>query len=125
AEIQLLDLAFAAVREDIRLLSERLHPSLPAEERALFDVYQRILDSSDMGEEVKKKIYQGNWAPGALRDVIKEHIFQLESLDNEYMRDRVADIKDLGLRVLASLQKNDRASPQYAERTILIGEELT
>ncbi len=125
AEIQLLNFAFAAVREDIRLLSERLHPSLPPEERALFDVYQRILDSSDLGKSVIKKIREGNWAPGALRDVIQEHINQLESLDNEYMRDRVADIKDLGVRVLACLQKNDRASLHYAERTILIGEELT
>lgn len=125
AEIQLLELAFAAVREDIRLLSERLHPSLPPEERALFDVYQRILDSSDLGKTVVEKIREGNWAPGALRDVITEHVNYLENLDNEYMRDRVADIRDLGRRVLASLQKNDRATLPYTEKTILIGEELT
>lgn len=125
SEVQMLELAFAAVREDIRLLSERLHPSLPQEERALFDVYQRILDSSDLGKAVIKKIRAGNWAPGALRDVIQEHVSHLENMDNDYMRDRVADIRDLGLRVLACLQKNDRATPQYVERTILIGEELT
>ncbi len=69
-EIQLLEAAFAAVREDLRLLSERLYPSLPAEERALFDVYQRILDSADLGKEVADRIRDGNWAPGALRDTI-------------------------------------------------------
>jgi phosphotransferase system enzyme I (PtsP) len=125
SEVQLLDAAFAAVREDLRVLSERLYPSLPAEERALFDVYQRILDSADLGKEVVERIEAGNWAPGALRDTIEAHVRRLENLDNEYMRERATDIKDLGLRVLSYLQKNDRAMPQYAERTILIGESLT
>ena len=51
--------------------------SLPEEERALFDVYQRILDSSDLGKEVVDKIRAGNWAPGALREVIQAHVRRL------------------------------------------------
>lgn len=125
AEIESLNTAFATVREDLRILSERLYPSLPAEERALFDVYQRILDSAELGKEVADQIQAGNWAPGALRNVVQTHIRRLENLDNEYMRERAADIKDLGLRVLICLQKNNRAAPKYAEKTILIGEELT
>jgi phosphotransferase system enzyme I (PtsP) len=124
-EIRLLDAAFSSVREDLRLLSERLYPSLPSEERALFDVYQRILDSADLGKEVVDNIRAGNWAQGALRDSIQLHVRRLESLDNEYMRERAIDIKDLGLRVLAYLQKNHHAKPQYAEKTILIGETLS
>jgi len=123
-EVDLLESAFAAVREDLKLLSERLYPSLPLEERALFDVYQRILESSELGQEVSDKIREGNWAPGALRVVIQAHVRRLENLDNEYMRERAEDIKDLGSRILAYLQKNDRAAPQYTDKTILIGESI-
>ena len=125
SEIQLLDSAFSAVREDLRLLGERLYPSLPAEERTLFDVYQRILDSADLGKEVADHIRQGKWAGAALRDVIMGHVHHLENLDNEYMQVRTEDIKDLGLRVLSYLQQHERAIPHYAEKTILIGETLT
>jgi len=125
AEIMLLENAFATVREDLRLMSERLYPTLPMEERALFDVYQRILDSADLGKEVADKIRAGNWAPGALRACIEAHVRHLETHDNEYMRERAIDIKDLGLRVLTYLHKNDRAVPEYAEKTILIGETLS
>jgi phosphotransferase system enzyme I (PtsP) len=125
AEIQLLESAFFTVRDDLRQLSERLHPMLPPEERALFDVYQRILDSSDLGKEVADKVYEGNWAPGALRDVIQAHVRRLENLENEYMRERADDIRDLGRRVLMCLQKSDRAVPKYSEKTILIGETIT
>lgn len=125
SEIESLDAAFATVRDDLRQLSERLYPMLPSEERALFDVYQRILDSADLGKEVADYIRAGNWAQGALRQSIQAHVRRLESLDNEYMRERSVDIKDLGLRVLACLQKNKRVVPQYSEKTILIGETLS
>jgi phosphotransferase system, enzyme I, PtsP len=124
-EIVLLESAFAAVRDDMRILSERLSTVLPAEERELFEVYQRILDSAELGKEVADAVKAGNWAPGALRQVIELHVRRIESLDNEYMRERSEDIKDLGQRVLAYLQKNDRAAPTYAPQTILMGETLT
>src|SRR3990167_4624887 len=124
-EIELLDYAFSAVREDLHSLGERLFPSLPPEERALFDVYQQILSSPELLDEIKSAIRQNNWAPGALREILQLHIRRLESLENEYMRERATDIKDLGHRVLAYLQQNERALPQYTEKTILIGEELT
>ncbi|HVE44609.1 MAG TPA: phosphoenolpyruvate--protein phosphotransferase [Gammaproteobacteria bacterium] len=124
AEITLFNTALAAAREEMRLLTDRLYPRLPPDERALFDVYQRILDHDGLGEEVIGYIQAGNWAPGALRQTISQHVRRLELSENTYMRERIVDIKDLGLRILAYLQKNDRALPEYAEKTILIGESI-
>ncbi len=124
-EIQLLEQALAAGREDFRVLGERLYPNLPIEERSLFDVYQRMLDTSDLGAEIVRLIRSGHWAQGALKQVIQSHVQHLENLDNEYLRERAIDIKDLGHRVLAYLQRNERALLQYADKTILIGEQLT
>ena len=124
-EIQLLESALAAGREDFRILGERLYPNLPHEERALFEVYQRMLDTTDLGAEIIQVIRRGNWAQGALRQVIQSHVRHLESLENEYLRERAIDIKDLGHRVLAYLQRNDRSLPTYADKTILVGEQLS
>ena len=125
AEIALLHDAFAAVREDIRLLGERLAPTLPKEELALFDVYQRILDSADLGAEVAQFIREGNWAPGALRETIEIHTRRIETLESEYMRERADDIKSLAQRVLVYLHKDERALPKYSDKSILIGDMLT
>ncbi len=125
AEIRMLEAALIAAREDIRILGERLYPNLPGEERSLFDVYERILDSSNLGVEIIEAIRRGNWAQGALREVIQLHVNRLESLENEYLRERAVDVLDLGHRILAHLQKNARSLPLYAEKTILIGEALT
>ncbi len=124
-EVRLLEMALAAGQEDFRVLSERLYPNLPIEERSLFDVYQRMLDTTDLGAEIVRAIQRGNWAQGALREVIEKHVTHLESMDNEYLRERAVDVKDLGHRVLAYLQRNERTLPEYPEHSILIGEELS
>lgn len=51
-EVRLLKAALALGQEDFRILASRLYPNLPPEERILFDVYQRILDSADLGAEL-------------------------------------------------------------------------
>lgn len=125
AEIQILENALAAGRKELHDLSEKLSPALSAKERSLFEVYQQLLDTTDFGAEIIHAIRRGNWAPGALRQVIQTYVEQLENLENEYLRERAVDIKSLGFRVLTYLQKMERPTPQYAEKTILVGEELT
>jgi len=125
SEIRLLEAALASGREDFRILSERLYPGLTNEERELFKAYQHMLEASDLGEEIIQLIRQGHWAQGALRRVIESHVRHLENLENDYLRERASDIRALGHRVLSYLQRSERSLPDYAEKTILIGEELT
>jgi len=125
SEIALLESALEAARQDMQLLSERLNPRLPTEEQILFDAYQRILDSTGLGQEVIEEIRRDNWAQGALRCVIQSHVRQLLGLDNEYMRERASDLRDLGRRVLSYLQQHKRVLPAYTDKTILIGEEIS
>ena len=124
AEIALWESAISAARHEMKILGDRLNPSLPSEEQLVFEAYQRMLDNSSLGEEVIEEIRSGNWAQGALRRVIQGQARRLETLENEYMRERAADLRDLGRRVLVYLQKHNRVMPTYAEKTILIGEEL-
>lgn len=124
-EIELFNNALGAAREEIRRLGVRISANLPEQEKALFDVYERILDSSGIGDEVIEEIKKGNWAQGALRTVVKQHIRHFKAMDDAYLRERATDIRDLGLRVLAHLQKKQAEVIEYPEATILIGDEVT
>ena len=70
AEIEVFNIALESARQDIRRMGDRLAPNLPAEEKALFDAYLRILDSSGLGCEVVDIIKTGQWAQGALKKII-------------------------------------------------------
>ncbi|MDV7212962.1 phosphoenolpyruvate--protein phosphotransferase [Azotobacter beijerinckii] len=125
AELALFGNALEAVRTDIRALSVKLATQLRPEERALFDVYLMMLDDASLGSEVQRVIRTGQWAQGALRQVVNEHIKRFELMDDAYLRERASDVKDLGRRLLAYLQQARQQAMVYAENTILVSEELS
>jgi len=125
-EIAAFRVAVETIREEISDLSARLESNLAPEDRALFEAYLLMLDENSLGFEVEQEIRRGNWAQGALRKVIKSHIRQFESMDDPYLRDRAEDIRDLGQRVLAALQKREKQGPiDYPAKLILVGDEIT
>ncbi|MGC5699409.1 phosphoenolpyruvate--protein phosphotransferase [Pseudomonas sp. NFXW11] len=125
AELALFKSALEGVRADMRALSEKLATQLRPEERALFDVYLMMLDDASLGSEVKTVIKTGQWAQGALRQVVTDHVNRFELMDDAYLRERASDVKDLGRRLLAYLQEERQQTLVYPDNTILVSEELT
>ncbi|MCD4866274.1 MULTISPECIES: phosphoenolpyruvate--protein phosphotransferase [Pseudomonas] len=125
AELQLFRSALEGVRADMKALSKRLSTQLRKEEQALFDVYLMMLDDAALGNEVTTIIKSGQWAQGALRQVVMEHVQRFELMDDAYLRERAADVRDLGRRLLAYLQQAHQACLIYPENTILVSEELS
>ena len=118
--------ALQTAREDMQRLSKRMKSTVAEDEHALFDVYVRILDKESLGAEVEQVIRAEQIsAQAALSAVIKKHIQQFENMEDDYLRERASDFRDLGRRVLAELQRSQREEIAYPRRTILIGEEVT
>jgi len=125
AELALFQNALEGVRGDMRSLSAKLATQLRPEERALFDVYLMMLDDASLGSEVTDVIKTGQWAQGALRQVVNEHVKRFELMDDAYLRERASDVKDLGRRLLAYLQEARQQTLVYPDNTILVSEELS
>jgi phosphotransferase system enzyme I (PtsP) len=124
-EIAFFNAALESVRLDMLALSGQLETRLRPEERELFGVYLRMLDDAALGREVIDRIEQGHWAQGALADVTKDHVQAFEMMQDPYLRERAADVKDLCARVLFYLQNKDVVKTDYPMDTILVSEELT
>ncbi len=125
AELAVFNDALAAVRQDIQDLDEKMQKALLADERALFSVYLRMLDDHALPAEIISKIKAGNWAQGAVRTIIDQHTAHFAQMEDDYLRERVADLRDLGRRLLARLQASDSQHREIAEDSILIGEEIS
>lgn len=124
-ELALFGGALESVRADMCALSSKLASQMRREERALFDVYLMMLDDSALGGEVIRVIRSGQWAQGALRQVVTEHVRRFELMDDAYLRERASDVRDIGRRLLAYLQQAHQQTRVYAEQTILVSEELS
>lgn len=46
-------------------------------------------------------------------------------MEDDYLRERVSDLKDLGRRILAYLQEEDSSHRELSPDSILIGEEIS
>ncbi|MFA5959031.1 MAG: phosphoenolpyruvate--protein phosphotransferase [Tatlockia sp.] len=118
--------ALQSARDDMQRLSKRMKNTVAEDEHALFDVYLRILDKDSLGAEVELVIrHEQISAQAALATVIKKHVQQFESMEDDYLRERASDFRDLGRRVLAELQRSQREEIAYPKRTILVGDEVT
>lgn len=127
AEIETLKSALQNARDSIAHLGGNIASAgLPDEERALFDVYLRILNSESLVTEIIQEIRNGQWAQGALKRVTEQHIARFEAMDDPYLQERAADFKDLAERVLFHLQAREGGrAPSFPEKTILVGEDVT
>ncbi|MCG6935101.1 MAG: phosphoenolpyruvate--protein phosphotransferase [Proteobacteria bacterium] len=125
AELIAFDQAVNSVKKDIAAMAERLHDVLPPEEHALFDVYTLMLESNSFTGVTRNRIEAGNWAPGALRQTIEEHEHVFNQMEDNYLRERVEDIRDLGRRIFSYLQDKAQAEPHFYDRTVVVAEEVT
>ena len=125
-EIAIFYEALQKARDNMHRLGRRMKSSVDEDELALFDVYLRILDKDSLGAEVVQEIRKEQLsAQAALATVIKKHVLQFENMQDDYLRERASDIRDIGRRVLAELQSSQQVDIVYPRRTILIGEEIT
>lgn len=125
AEIAEFGAAVASVERDMRQMSARMVDSLPAEDIALFDALILLLRSENLLDRTIAGIHAGNWAQGALRDTISEHVQAFEDMEDPYLRERASDIRDLGRRILERLQSTRPNDAAYPPRTILVGDDVS
>ena len=125
AEIESFQNAVNAVQDDMRDYANRMSSILPAEELALFDALLMMLGGDSLMGETIERIRAGNWAAGALRETIGQHVRVFESMDDSYMRERASDIRDLGRRILTRIQSDVPISNDFYPQTILVGEEIS
>ena len=125
AELKLFERAIGRTREDIERINEAMAVSLGPEERELFDAYLHMLDDAALAGDVRTRIRDGQWAQGALKQAIAEQAALFERMQSSYLRERSADVRELGQRVLANLQEASRAREPFPQDMVLVAEEVT
>ena len=125
SEISEFKEAVKAVQDDLRAYANRMSAILPAEELALFDALLLMLDGDSLVGETIERIRQGNWAPGALRETIAQHVKVFDAMADSYLRERASDIRDLGRRILTHMQSDRPVTPVAYKKTVLVGEDIS
>lgn len=92
-------------RSKTQLISirEKVKEKMGEDKAAIFDGHIMLLEDEDLIMEVQDKIKNGMPAAKALREGIDEYCEMISQLDDPYLRERAADLQDIGKRWLKNL----------------------
>ncbi|MBU8790247.1 phosphoenolpyruvate--protein phosphotransferase [Oceanobacillus caeni] len=126
-EIERLNQALETSKSELERIKEHTKNSLGDEHAEIFSAHLLILNDPEMINPMKDKIKENNvMAETALEEVTTMFIEMFQNMDNEYMRERAADIKDVTKRVMAHLLGVTFPDPALInEEVIVIAQDLT
>ena len=127
AEVKRFEDAIEASKKELTIIKENALASLGADKAAVFEAHLLILDDPEfMGTvktDIESKVINAEYAFKETSDMF---ISMFEAMDNEYMKERAADIRDVSKRILAHLLGVDLPNPSLIdEEVIVISEDLT
>lgn len=105
-EAENLKLEEGMKKTKIQLLAirERVKEKLGEDKASIFDAHIELLEDEDLLFEVKERIKtQKMSAAYALNEGIEEYCNLLSKLDDEYMRERASDLRDIGSRWIKNI----------------------
>ena len=116
AEVKRLQDAVAAVHHELQTIWNDLPKDAPAELGAFIDVHALILSDPTISqtplEIIRSRSYNAEWA---LVTQIDELSAQFDEIEDPYLRERKADIQQVGERVLKVLTGTAHALPKRAD----------
>ncbi len=126
-EINRLEEALTISKEELEKIKTHARTSLGDEHAEIFSAHLLVLSDPELINPIKDKISNDNVnAEVALDETAQMFIDMFEGMENEYMRERAADIKDVTKRVMAHLLKVSFPNPALInEEVIVIAEDLT
>lgn len=109
---------------DFSVMGKKLKNIISDSSLDIFDVYTQLLVGDNFKNEISAKITQGWRAESALKIIVDGYVVQFEALDDEYLRERASDIKDLGNRLLQNLQREKSSQKKLPDKFLLIAEDV-
>jgi len=127
AEVTRFESAISVTKNELETLRTHTEKTLGEDKAAVFSAHLLMLDDPEFMSVIKQKISDENInAEFALQEVSTMFITMFESMDNEYMKERAADIRDVSKRLLSHLTGIYSASlSDINEEVIVIAEDLT
>ena len=120
--------ALDKTRQQILEIQKRLHDKIGAKQSLIFDAHLLVLEDPAVLEEVNRKIREEKLSSEyALYNATEKYAEALSAVDDSYLSERAADIRDVIQRVLGNLtgQSKQYGLKDLTEPCIIVANDLT
>ena len=126
-ELKRFQMALESSKTELEDIREKAQVELGADKAAIFEAHLLVLSDpefvSPIGDKIKLEKVNAEYA---LKEVADRFITMFEQMDNEYLKERKADFRDVSKRILSHLLGVQIANPSMIlEEAIIVAEELT
>ncbi|WP_053366019.1 phosphoenolpyruvate--protein phosphotransferase [Bacillus sp. FJAT-27245] len=127
AEIERFRAALEQSKAELAQIRDKAREDLGEDKAAIFEAHLLVLSDPELISPIEDRISGEKInAEFALNETAGMFISMFEQMDNEYMKERAADIRDVTKRVLARLLGVQLPNPSMiAEEVIIVAEDLT
>src|SRR4029077_18225633 len=127
-EINRLEKALVTTRHQLLEVQRRVSQAMGAEEGSIFDAHLLVLEDRTLLDEVVKVIQEQKVnAEFAFHTVAERYAATLSAIEDDYLRERATDMRDVTARVLNNLLGLDEGADlrHLKEPCIIISHDLT
>ncbi|WP_102345332.1 phosphoenolpyruvate--protein phosphotransferase [Bacillus sp. Marseille-P3661] len=127
SEVQRFTAAIQKSQEELEAIREHALQKLGKDKAEIFSAHILVLNDPELINPIKDKIQNEKVnAEVALHEVAQMFISMFEQMDNDYMKERAADIRDVSQRMLANLLGVTIPNPSMlTEEVIILAKDLT
>ena len=126
-EIEKFNAAIEKARNEIKILYENTLKTVGEEEAKIFEAHMMMLDDPEVFGKVREKIKAESVnAEWIIKEVTDMFVQIFESMEDQYLKERVADLKDVTnrvTRILLGVELVDLTN--ISEDVIIVSEDLT
>ena len=119
-----LDAALEKTRIQTLFLEKRVAERLSESDAAIFHTHLMILEDRSFLDRLRREIEGGHSAPYALKKVVGGYLEAFSKMEDPYLRERAADMEDIGRRLLGNLVGEEHQVLQLRFPGILVAREI-
>lgn len=125
-ELKRVEAAKEKSQQQLQKLYEKALKEVGEASAAIFEVHQMMLEDEDYQESIENIIrtqeVNAEYAVASTGDNFSE---MFASMDDDYMRARAADIKDISERLIRNLSGQDNLDTEFEEPVIVVADDLS
>ncbi|MBH9968732.1 phosphoenolpyruvate--protein phosphotransferase [[Bacillus] enclensis] len=126
-EVARFQKAISTSKSELEAIRDKAREDLGEDKAQIFEAHLLVLSDPELLTPIEDKVKTESVnTEYALKETADMFVNMFESMDNEYMKERAADIRDVTKRVLSHLLGVQIANPSMVtEEVIVIAEDLT
>lgn len=125
-ELEKFNESFNNAKIEVTKIRNHAEEAVGPEHAAIFDAHLMVLDDPEFLGPIEAAIKSFKSAPQALIEIRDQFVAIFEAMDDEYMQERAADVKDVSKRVLAHMLGKELPNPaNISEPVVIVAEDLT